>query len=237
MAVITARAPVRPATSSARGMAGTSGGESGNPVIATSPLMASATVPNPGRCRYGPVWPNPEIRRTTRRGFRSRRPSGASPHRSSVPGRKFSTRTSARPTRSVRIRWPRGALRLRVIDFLFRETTFHQMDCPEMNGPHDRRGSPPLGCSILMTAAPRSASMDVAVPPETIVERSRMVRSASGPCAAGMLTAPAIGGWRPARSPPRPGAGLRADPRIEREPPRPARPAAGDRPRGCDAGR
>src|SRR5437588_73882 len=103
MAVITAGAPVRPATSSARGIAGTSGGESGNPVIATSPLMASATVPNPGRCRYGPVWPNPEIRRTTRRGFRSIRLSGASPHRSSVPGRKFSTRTWAcRPRRSWR---------------------------------------------------------------------------------------------------------------------------------------
>src|SRR5262249_50717057 len=72
-------------------------------------------------------------------------------------------------------------LRLSVIDFLFRETTFHQIDWPPTKGAHDRRGSPPLGCSTLITCAPRSASREVAVPPETIVERSRTVRSVSGP--------------------------------------------------------
>ena len=147
--------------------------------------MASATVPNPGRCRYGPVCPNPEIRRITSRGFRSRRAAGATPHRSRVPGRKFSTRASARSTNSVRSCCPRGRLRFRVIDFLFLETTFHQTETPETNGPHDRSGSPPSGCSILTTWAPRSASREVTVPPETIVERSRTVRPTRGPAAIG----------------------------------------------------
>ena len=48
-------APNVPATSSAIGKAGRIGGPSGNPVICARPLIASATVPKPGRSLYGPV--------------------------------------------------------------------------------------------------------------------------------------------------------------------------------------
>src|SRR5690348_203594 len=56
-------------------------------------------------------------------------------------------------------------------------------DCPETNGPHDRSGSPPSGCSTLITSAPRSANIEVAVPQEIMMERSTTVRPVSGPTA------------------------------------------------------
>ena len=53
-------------------------------------------MPKPGRFADGPVWPNPLTRARTSRGFTAESSSQPSPHRSSVPGRKFSSTTSDR---------------------------------------------------------------------------------------------------------------------------------------------
>jgi hypothetical protein len=79
------------------------GGVSGQPLIKAKPLPTSATVPKPGRARYGPVCPNPETRVTISRGFSARSSSYPSPHASSRPGRKDSTITST-DAASVRTR-------------------------------------------------------------------------------------------------------------------------------------
>ncbi len=70
-AVMTANAVVRAVIPSARPNGGSVGGPSGSPVMAANPLIASASVPNPGRFAYGPVWPKPVTRATTRPGLRS----------------------------------------------------------------------------------------------------------------------------------------------------------------------
>src|SRR3989442_15087221 len=53
---------------SAIGNEGSVGGPSAGPVDAAKPLIASTIVPNPGRSRYGPSWPQPDTRAKTRRG-------------------------------------------------------------------------------------------------------------------------------------------------------------------------
>ena len=83
-----------PATPSARASGGRSGGPSGSPFSAAKPLIASASVPKPGRAAYGPDWPKPVTRASTSRGLAAESSSQPSPHRSSVPGRKFSSTTS-----------------------------------------------------------------------------------------------------------------------------------------------
>ncbi len=73
-----------------------------------------------------------------------------------VPGRKFSTSTSA-PSQSRRtISCPSGADMLQVMDFLFRLASFHQSETPSLWEAKFRRESP-RGCSTLMTSAPKSA--------------------------------------------------------------------------------
>jgi hypothetical protein len=92
--VCAARIPnvaVIPAIESAKPRAGNVGGSSGHPLPYAKSLIASASVPQPARCAFGPVWPNPEMRATIRSGLCLRRSSGPNPHFSSVPGRKFST--------------------------------------------------------------------------------------------------------------------------------------------------
>lgn len=70
-ATMTANAVASDATPSASPNGGRVGGPSGSPVIAANPLIASASVPNPGRVRYGPTCPNPLTRASTSRGLRA----------------------------------------------------------------------------------------------------------------------------------------------------------------------
>src|SRR6267143_2128128 len=78
-----------------------------------------------------------------------------------VPGRRFSTRTSARAASVRKASLPRGALRSRATERLFRFSRRKLDDSPSRNGPLARVWSPPSGFSILMTSAPRSASCRV----------------------------------------------------------------------------
>ena len=84
--------------------------------------------------------------------------SQPSPQRSSVPGRKFSTRMSAVAIRRRAISCPSGSRRLSVIDFLLRAITGHQRERPSFRcWPQARIGSPTPGASTLITSAPKSA--------------------------------------------------------------------------------
>jgi hypothetical protein len=81
------------------------------------------------------------------------------PHFSSVPGRKFSTTTSALSIRARATSRPSGARRSRVTELLLRPITGHQGEWPlGLVRPHWRIGSPALGSSSLMTSAPKSPS-------------------------------------------------------------------------------
>ncbi len=74
---------------------GSTGSRSAKPLNDANPEIPSTSVPNPGRRRYGPLCPQPEMRTTTSFGLRARSVAGASPIFSSVSGRKLSTKTSA----------------------------------------------------------------------------------------------------------------------------------------------
>ncbi len=50
-----------PAPISAMDMPCFVGGPSGSPVIAIMPLIAWANASYPGRSRYGPTWPKPDM--------------------------------------------------------------------------------------------------------------------------------------------------------------------------------
>jgi hypothetical protein len=78
------------------------------------------------------------------------RSSHPSPHDSSVPGRKFSTRTSAVLASSRAIRRPFSDFRFRVSDFLLRLCEYHQSDVPLCSLRQRRSGSPSPGASILI---------------------------------------------------------------------------------------
>ena len=71
-AVRTAYAVASAAMPSARPNGGSVGGPSGSPVMAANPLIASASVPKPGRRAYGPNWPKPVTRASTSPGLASR---------------------------------------------------------------------------------------------------------------------------------------------------------------------
>ena len=77
------------------------GGPSGSPVRLIRPDIAWAIGSNNARPAIGPVWPNPDSDVTTSRGLRSRRRAGSRPIPASVPGRKFSTRTSDDPDEAL----------------------------------------------------------------------------------------------------------------------------------------
>ena len=117
-AVMIPNAVVSAATPSARPKGGSVGGPSGSPVMAAKPLMASASVPKPGREEYGPNWPKPVTRASTSPGLASCSTSGPMPQRSSVPGRKFSITTSASAARVRKTSCPSGDERLSVIGLL-----------------------------------------------------------------------------------------------------------------------
>jgi hypothetical protein len=78
-AITVAMAPDRPAIMSAMARRRQHGSRSSKPLREAKPDMASTSVPKPGRFAYGPVWPKPETRTTTSRGFRSSSASGPTP--------------------------------------------------------------------------------------------------------------------------------------------------------------
>src|SRR5918997_2959983 len=94
----------------------------------------------------------------TRPGLVSLRSSYPRPHRSSVPGLKFSTTTSALAIRRRANSCPCSSRKFRVTDFLLRAMMGHHRVRPSLRcRPHSRMGSPWPGGSTLMTSAPKSA--------------------------------------------------------------------------------
>jgi hypothetical protein len=99
------------------------------------------------------------MRTTTSLGFSARSRSGARPHRSIVPGRKFSISTSLTRTRSTSSSCPGGWRRSSVTKRLPRLCTAHHRELPLISpAPQLRNGSSLPGASTLMTSAPKSAS-------------------------------------------------------------------------------
>lgn len=164
-AAITAYDVERAAIESARPNGGSVGGPSGSPVSAAKPLIASASVPNPGRGEYGPNWPKAVTRVSTRRGLAAFSSSQPRFHFSRVPGRKFSISTSASATSLRRISRPPGVERSSVMFRLLRPRSFHHRPTPSFDGPWPRDGSGLRGCSTLITSAPKSPSMVAASGP------------------------------------------------------------------------
>src|ERR1700722_8369242 len=80
-------------------------------------------------------------------------------HDSRVPGLKFSISTSDSATSLRTISWAAGSRRSSVTERLLRDCTCHQTDVPSLSKRHLRKGSPDLGGSILITSAPKSASV------------------------------------------------------------------------------
>src|ERR1700694_276876 len=118
------------------------------------------TRSRPGRAEYGPSWPKLLIRTVISRGSRS---PGATCHFSSVPGRKFSTTTSAVDARRRKRSWPSARRRSSVTLLRPRPSTAQNSEYPGesgssvgTNGPISRMKSPVRGCSILTTSAPIS---------------------------------------------------------------------------------
>ena len=89
-------------------------------------------------------------------GFRAWRLSQEKPHLSIVPGRKFSTSTSAFSHSLRTISCPSGEEMLQVMDFLLRLASFHHSETPSFWEAKFLNESP-RGCSTLMTSAPKSA--------------------------------------------------------------------------------
>ena len=157
-ATIVANAAASPVTSSVSAIGGGSGWPSGLPLSATRPDIASAIVANPARDAYGPSWPNPEIRVMTSFGLRARRTSGPSPSRSSVPGREFSTNTSASSSKLSNVAMSSASLMSSTTVRLLRLTSFHHSPSPSRGSRHAMlRRLSPSGRSTLMTSAPKSA--------------------------------------------------------------------------------
>jgi hypothetical protein len=171
-AIRAAATAAMPAMLSARPNDGRVGGRSAGPVWNAKPLIASASVPKPGRCAYGPLCPKPVSLTSTSPGLSARSRSGPSPHRSSVPGRKFSTTTSAhaasRRNTSAPSAHPRSSPTVR----LLRLISFHHSGTPSFWWPWPRMASPCTGCSILMTSAPKSPSIWQHRGPARIVDTS-----------------------------------------------------------------
>ena len=168
---------------SASAIGGSTGSRSGKPFRSANPDIASTSVPNPGRSRYGPVWPNPETRTTTRPGLSVSSASGARPISSRRPGMKFSTSASASPASRRTSARPSASRRLTDTLFLLRQYVF-QCVCTALS-PQARSGSPFGSASILTTSAPKSASWSVSMFPATSRDMSSTRRPSSGPRSSG----------------------------------------------------
>src|SRR6202046_4608664 len=135
---------------------GSVGGPSGVPVRCAKPLIASPRVPNPGQSDLGPPAPYPVTCTMTSFGLAAARLSYSRSHFRSVDGLRFMISTSAcRVSDRSRSR-PASSRRLRVTHLLLRATLFHISPIPSRCAPHCRSGSPPSGCSTLITSAPCS---------------------------------------------------------------------------------
>src|SRR5215211_2248948 len=157
-AVSAPRAPKVAASESPRLIPTRGGGRSGKPVTYRIPPIASPMDPNPAWSLYGPVCPYPETRTMTRPALRLFKSPYPRHHRSSVPGLKFSTTTSALEIRRRARSCPSSSRKFRVTDFLLRAMMGHQRVRPSLRClPHSRMGSPLPGGSTLMTSAPKSA--------------------------------------------------------------------------------
>src|SRR3954469_247465 len=123
------------------------------------PEIASPADANPGRARSRPVCRYPVTRAETAFGFFAWTSSGPSPHFSIVPGRKFSSTTSADSHRRIAIAWPSAARRLSVTERLLRARIDHHSEWSLWRRrPQSRIASPEPGASILTTSAPKSPS-------------------------------------------------------------------------------
>ena len=165
----------------------------GQPLASANPDIASATVPNPGSEEYGPDWPKPVVRTITSPGFCSCSVSGPRFHRSSVPGRKLSTNTSASRRSRFASSCPAGFERSRVTQRLLRAASAHQSDSPLSIESSERSGSP-RGCSILITSAPKSPISEATTGPARRVAASTTRRPLSASDIAKALCLPAIPG-------------------------------------------
>ena len=121
------------------------------------PDRPSAILPKPGRAVCGPVWPKPEMLSITRFGLTVCSTSQPSPSRSSTPGRKFSTSTSACSIRRRNSALPSACFRLRVTQFFSRALAPNHSGQPSLVGPILRSESPAPGVSIFTTSPPSSA--------------------------------------------------------------------------------
>src|SRR5215210_1860584 len=94
----------------------------------------------------------------TRPGLLSLKSSYPSPQRSMVPGRKFSTTTSAPAIKFRASSCPSSSRKFKVTDFLLRAMIGHHKVWPFLRWrPHSRMGSPFPGGSTFITSAPKSA--------------------------------------------------------------------------------
>ena len=123
------------------------------------PPMASPNTPKPGLCAAGPVCPKPLMRSMISFGLAACRASQPKPQRSRVPGLKFSISTSASSASARTAAWPSGKRRSSATLRLLRDCTSHHTLVPSRNSRHWRSGSPPCTGSILITSAPKSASV------------------------------------------------------------------------------
>src|SRR3990170_2148962 len=115
------------------------------------------------------------------RGLSTRSRSQPKPRRSMVPGRKFSSSTSARRISLRRMSCPSGAFRLSVRLFLPRLTAMKYVASPPAKGGQPRVSSPLPGSSTLMTSAPMSASsMEQKGPASTRVRSTTRIPASGG---------------------------------------------------------
>src|SRR3954471_7822049 len=163
------------------------------------------------------------MRAYTQPGFTAWTSSGPSPHFSIVPGRKFSTTTSAVAHSSSARRWQSSVRRLSATERLPRAITDHQSEWPLcLCWPHSRSASPFGGASTLMTSAPKSASSVPTNGPAMSWPNSTTRRPWSGPSASPSRSSGALVPFVATSSPPDPFA-VRSDrslPRGERAPTR-----------------
>ena len=103
------------------------------------------------------------------------------PSRSTTPGRKFCTSTSAVAARRFRISRPSPVLRSRVMERLLRLRLRNCAENPRCRLLSERVWSPCAGSSTLITSAPWSARIIVAHGPDSIEERSTTRMPAIGP--------------------------------------------------------
>src|SRR6185295_3541171 len=115
-------------------------------------------------------------------GLRAWTSSGPSPHFSIVPGRKFSSTTSADSHRRSAIAWPSDSRRLSVTERLLRARIDHHSEWSLWRRrPQSRIASPPGGASIFTTSAPKSPSSVPTYGPASSWPNSITRRSCSGP--------------------------------------------------------